>query len=1159
MEKSFRSKILMLLLIFVSVFTITGVFSKLYSNKASATVISNRTINDTWNFQLDDADYTLTIRLKQGQTSGGLMDSRFDDLDDSVAINYWKSIWKKSPTDPTDLRPLVKHVKFITNNVGAKFDFNGQIPAFMFYGFSKLEDIDFSGVVKDSQVSIAIRGMFMGCSSLKSVDLSWMATKANSLRDMKDLFNGCTSLQKVILNNPNFITRTSTMDSNGNVTSGAAQLNRMFQDCTSLKEIDMSNITLYGRDSDWTKLNTGVFTSDLTALQTIKIDNIKLPNFKNLDNVFSGLSALTNFSMTSKAPGDIAPQVLTMKNMFKDSFTSPVATETATLNVSGLGKLENIQNMDGFIEGCSGLQVINFDNLDNSTISPTNTKHSITSGQSGYVTRAVAQQIGAKEFGREIFGKYDKTNNPTAYDIPSNFPKLTTVSAQNSNIWLCKNSSGLPGNEYYNASDESSILYLANRKMTLNGVAIDYQRDWIDIITDRDSTNFPSLSGASDIADRNTNINIAKNLNTLSAGHLAPGVYEISTTPFATIKIDDPSSYYAIHYMGTVRPTVELLDSHGGDIILTAGSENLHYITTKNMTKAEWGTATKTIPFKAVITYPDAAIDVNGKKHDVIITINSVTFTDLNRIPSYSSYNGQRTHDSNNYWDSLKADRDSGTTKEYSFYRTILQATKADGLIFDNYTRVGDPKSPWQYTSILSGGAGTTIDFDVKIDKANPDTTFVLHAGDLDIAAFQDWVKPNNDADYDNLPIKSSTYGLGGESIELVSGADINDVKFAAKTGLTISGSKVISTGSDPSTTWSDFKVASKADGNGSSYRWITGVSCSSFMLLNTNPTSLSGIEFEPIKKVLDGDVLRNGQFNFTLTPDTTVANNKATGSTITKTNDANGNVDFGFSFNNPQVTIDGLNYYPGTNDNSTQSQNTRGNGTHNSYVYAWTVSEIDGGDSSIDYDLGPKKLKIIVSTPENDAEVLKGIKAEIYVDGTLVDTVWSKDVKTNKHTGSVIFTNTVMKEVTLKVNWLDDDNTSGSRPDDLEGFITYQTTSSTGQTQIVTTPGTWTKNGNTWELSFRIPKSATVLKWGEITVPNNYQLLSVEQTGANVYELTNAIKKEPPITTVSTPGLPTVPQTGFSTTQTISLATGSILIVSVVALSAVYLVKRKF
>ena len=808
-----------------------------------------------------------------------------------------------------------------------------------------------------------------------------------------------------------------TVDLSGMQEIQASGLARMFSNCPKLEKVDMSMLTT---DGSLNNLQNMFRDSGVKEVIMPSGANFTLREDAQLAGMFQNTKNLESFTW-----GDVdVTEAKTFKDMFKDSGVKE-------LDLSGFGKLTNVTTMQDMLKNCTNLEKLNISGLDNSIIGPTNNKHSVTSGQPGYISdREVAKQIGAKEFAREL-----------GLDTCTS---LKEMDATNSKVWMVFNNRGLPGNEYYDAANEANTLFFTKNKFTINGVAINDERDYIDVITDRESNNMPTLSGTSQMADKSTNVNELNNLNTNGSGFLAPGIYKISDSPFDSLKsIEDPETYYAIYYLGTVRPEVNLVDDHNGDIILTTGSENLHYLTTRNMTKDEWGTGTKTIPFKAVITYPDAAIDVNGKKHDLVITINSVTFTDLDKIPSYSSFNGNREHDDNNYWDKNSVD----TTQ---FYRTILQATKVDGIILQNYARVGNPEAPWTYTGILTGGAGTTIDYNVKIDKANPNTTFTLYVDDLDVAAAQNWNRPNKDADYDNLPIENVTYGLGGESIEFVSGANISDVKFAEKTGLTTSGNKVISTGSDPSTSWSEFKVAAKADGEGSSFKWITGISCNSYMLLKTDPRPLSSISFEPVSKKLIGGTLAKDQFEFTLTPDSSVENNKATGSAITKTNDENGHIDFGFVFDDPQITIDGNDYYPGTNDDSTQDQNTHGEGTHNKYIYAWTVEETDGGDPDIIYDLGPKKLKVIISTPENDAEMKKGIKAEIYVDDVLTKTVWSNDVKNNKYVEGLVFKNkqiqkydlTITKEVTGDL---------ASKDDEFEYAIklTYENTPVTGDLKV--------------------------------------------------------------------------------------------------------------
>lgn len=834
-------------------------------------IIANRTMDNTWVFMFDDSTNTLTIRLRDNFTEGGLGASRKTETD-------WKKVWQKSGSDTTDIRPLVQHIKFVDNNVGTKFDFNEKPTAYMFYGFTNLEDIDFSGVKQDSKVAETIRFMFGNCSKLKEVDLSWMATKDNSLQVMQDLFNGCSSLEKVTLNNPKFITRKSTMDANGNVGDGAAQMARMFQGCSKLKEIDMSNITLYGRDNNWTQINNVFVGNQLISIETIKMDNIKLPNYKNLDSVFADLKTLTNFSMKSTNPGDVAPDVQTMTNMFQNSFSNPAGSGTVTLDISGLGKLGNIINMNNLIAGCSKLEVLNIDNLDNSNIGPTNNRHTLVG--TNKITQEEARKIGAKEYGKEIFG-VQATNGDVAL-TDYKFPKLKQISARNANVWMAKNGRGLPGSEYWLAANNNDVLYFTNKNTLFKPdgkqeVQIDSKRDYVDLIVDRDGNNNHTLNPSGSLPDQSTNINIlGGDLNklgdeTFRPGKLAPGVYTIGDTKWDENKIKPAGSYYRISYIGEVDYIVYVTEN---DKITIADVNGVHYINTKSYTKEQWDNGVDENGNYVIdcsgnnaikITYLKAGQDVEGRLYDIEFIINKITFKDLDKIP----LNPERgSHDGNkyiNYNPTATTDGIGAPVNGGEYFRTILKASKVDGVIFRNYVRVGNPtgyrsdsstendgEKYYSYRAI-SGGSGTDIDFTVKFvpadgntEEVKEDKTFVFFVDDLDVPATQEWAYPvENDPCYDTLTVDKATYGLGGEAFVLGSGNKLDSITFAEQTGLkVVNNNTVITTGSDPSTSWSEFSV--KADPKGSNYTWTSGIAADTYALRNTLPP---GNEIKVIKK----------------------------------------------------------------------------------------------------------------------------------------------------------------------------------------------------------------------------------------------------------------------------------------------------------------------
>ena len=694
--------------------------------------------------------------------------------------------------------------------------------------------------------------------------------------------------------------------------------------------------------------------------------------------------------------------------------------------------LERVTTMQNFVKDCTSLTTLNMDNLDNSIIGPTNNYHSVVSGQPGYIAdREIAKEIGAKEFGREL-----GIETCTA---------LETLSAKDSNIWMVYNNRGRPGNEYYNASDKNNIYYFTENKMEFEAdagttVTIASNRDYIDLITDRDESNVPVTNPTADpLPDATKNINMVNgDLNPNGAGHLAPGVYTINSE----LREDPagapmPDTYYRIAYLGEVPYKVEGLEDDDPDLVKVEGNNNT-FINTRNM---YWDEPEKVIdresnPIK--ITYENAAIDTNGKKHDVEISITKITFKDCDNVPTHPG-SDRVPHDANSY---VPTDR--------YYFRTVLQANKDDGVQFHNYVRIGEPESldPMQYVTCLSQGSGTDIEFTVRIVGAPEEgTSFVFRGEDLDVAHSQNWNNSDTDACYDNLPIKNNTYGENGEAFILGEGNDISTLSFAEHTGLYEKDGMIMTTGTDPSTSWSEFTV--KADAAGAKYTWTSGISCSTYALRNTKPQDLGSIELplQGLKEVITGK-LDDSVFDFTLEyksvdpnemPDPVDENGDPI-STLNAQNDGQGNFIFDSMFfmcdgDNPLIDgSDTIPYFPGTDpgEPDTPTENTHGQGIHNSVTYTFEVKEVQGTDPNVlKYDDTVHTVKITISTPENDEEMARGIKADIYVDDELTTTVWSKEVGASVPVQDLTFENNkvdpieVPLEVTKYLNgrfWKDSD-----------------------------------------------------------------------------------------------------------------------------------------
>lgn len=966
----------------------------------------NRTLDYNINWNLD-GNGTLTIRLLNSATSGGFTTDR-------TTQAAWNSFWATGPGASTYIRSRVKKViiKKNENNVGINVD--DMAIAYMFSGFNNLESVEIQeGALSGSPKNIA--SMFRDCKKLTEIKgLENLDT--TKVTDMSSTFNGVGSdttgeglkldlsswknnekvhnlqnmfansrVEEVILNNENFKTRP--------YANGGCQMGAMFYNANKLKKIDMSNITLTGRpDSSsgnghsTTQEAGGILSTNRNGnptLETVIMNNTKFVDMANFNGMFSNCPNLKKVEMKSSNPGDMAPDAEYMDKMFANS-------GIGQLDVSGFGELGKIVNMDGFVEGCKGLEVLNISNLDNSIIGPKNKRHSITPGQDGYIDdRTEAVKIGAIEFGRALFGLDD---NGKSKSIDTELPVLKTIYANNSKVWMCFNNRGLPGQEYYNAAYDSDIYYFTDKIIQFAAddethTTITTDRDYIDLITDRDGTNVPKTVPEQDpLPDAEKNINIKDgDLNTNGPGMLAPGVYFIGQPnrldPAEASMCD---TFYRIAYIGQVPYDVEC--DHP-DLIQHDGQDNT-YITTKAM---EWpNTGDKTIdcsskPIK--ITYKDAAIDVNGKKHDVLIEVTKITFKDIGNIPTDPGTDKVQ-HDNNKY-----------IPENREYYRPILQANKSDGVQFMNYVRYAyGIDEPWSSEyDCLSKGSGTDIEFKISIVGASEDTSFVFKGEDMDVAKSQEWNNSDEDACEDELPIKKNTYGLGGEGFVLGSGNDLGTVKFAEHTGLVLVDDTIMATGSDPHTPWSEFTVKANAY-SGAEYKWTSGISCTSYALRNTKAQDVGATSLQPqvLKELING-TLEDDQFEFVLEKVSTNPDGAPEPENLPqpKKNTADGKVTFdklNYKTEGKNSLIDGsdkTHYYPGTSPVG----NEHGKGKHNKFTYTYKVYEKIPADAqtiaghkvkdSIIYDETEHVVKIVITTPENDTEMVHGIKAEIYVDKT--------------------------------------------------------------------------------------------------------------------------------------------------------------------------------
>ena len=754
-------------------------------------------------------------------------------------------------------------------------------------------------------------------------------------------------------------------------------LYNMFHDngnAPALKKVDMTG-TRFIPEKDGDRPNAYGLFSDLAALEEVILTNADFGPAQNFNQMFQDSTALKKVLMNSKDDSGTPEEerlnideAVKMFQMFKG------CTGLEELDLSGFGKMDHIVSVQDMFKGCTSLKTLDISNMDNSRIKPACAQHPASNEDEG----AAAQNV--------------NWNRLLALETCTG---LKTIIAKNSKVWLVgKNSDGMPGEESYSAAYEEDIYYLTRRVITYTSdddtgnkvETIDSKRDWIDLIKDHSGQS----TGSASIPDANENINYKDgHLNTNGAGFLAPGVYEIGTAAWEEPSIELEKTYYRISNIDSSDPSVVVSDSQNRI------TNNGNVINTKVYTTAQWDSIAEVSGNDRILknadgsplitlTYPDAAEDINGVKHDVTVKINAVTFKDIDRIPS----NPNVTHDPNNY-------------QRGQYSRAILEYSQGF-LNFKNY--LFDENG----NRALSGGAGTDIDFTIEVADSLPGTSVLFYMEDLDIPASQEWnegIDPqtgNRDWCYDNLPFDQNTYGPGSEGMILGSGNDLDTLKFADHTGLeVIGGTQIVPTGSDPTTAWSAFCV--RASASGADYTWTSGIACNTYLLKQTEPPESPEpvyVMLEALKSVNDttpSGTFANGFFTFDFKKANVAGHDyyDYLGRAVdvsSLTNEAENKP----SKNNVRdvVVFDTLPYLP---NRSAERQ-----------LFIYEISEQQRSSSTdiIKYDDTKYYMQIVVTDPVTDLELFKGTRAEIILgtmkhgetavswDTDRTITVWANDAQ---------------------------------------------------------------------------------------------------------------------------------------------------------------------
>ncbi len=144
----------------------------------------------------------------------------------------------------------------------------------------------------DPYITYNLNNMFAGCTNLKSVDLTGFRGTYTMALDGKEypmvetasyMFEGCTSLEEV---NFGDLTFGGFVDEYEDWWYGCQEVEGMFRDCTSLKHLDLSGLTL---ESIW---NAASMFEGCTSLIDVKMPDFAPLDFGVTEGMFAGCSSL---------------------------------------------------------------------------------------------------------------------------------------------------------------------------------------------------------------------------------------------------------------------------------------------------------------------------------------------------------------------------------------------------------------------------------------------------------------------------------------------------------------------------------------------------------------------------------------------------------------------------------------------------------------------------------------------------------------------------------------------------------------------------------------------------------------------------------------------------------------------------------------------------
>ena len=192
-----------------------------------------------------------------------------------------------------------------------------------FWFFEALTTIEHLDYLNTSEVD-DMRLMFSSCTSLETLDLSSFNTE--KVKNMYAMFDGATNLRSIKL-------------PKGFIGSSVTDLKEMFNNCTSLTELDLSSSNAE-KVTDMSKMFNGC-----SALSKLVLTDFKTEQVSTMENMFCNCSTLETLDVSSFN----TENVTTMLGMFNN------CSSLRTLDLPGFNTA-NVTQMSSMFNKCSSLR-----------------------------------------------------------------------------------------------------------------------------------------------------------------------------------------------------------------------------------------------------------------------------------------------------------------------------------------------------------------------------------------------------------------------------------------------------------------------------------------------------------------------------------------------------------------------------------------------------------------------------------------------------------------------------------------------------------------------------------------------------------------------------------------------------------------------------------